>query len=83
MKYAIIVLRDIKANTHKPPMFVPNINAAIRDLRDMVNDPNGKDDWQRHPEDFELWHYGNWDLETSEFEITEQKQLLAMSTLKG
>lgn len=82
MKYHIIAMRDIKANLHKPPIFVPNINVAIRDITDMVNMAEGKEDWQRHPEDFELWQLGTWDHETAVFEGEPRKQLLALSTLK-
>ena len=94
MRVKIIALRDIKTNIYKPTMFVNNINVAIRDLRDMVNDQDTsrpKEDWQRHPEDFELWELGEWETETGQFFVevdTEQddwtnKQLLALSTLKG
>lgn len=84
MMLSIIVLRDIKADCYKAPMFVPNINAAIRDLTDMVNDPQGKEEWQRHPEDFELYEVGQWGNGDCAFQIrNDYKQLLALSTLKG
>lgn len=83
MKYQILILRDVKADLYKAPMFVPNINAAIRDLRDMVNDPNGKEDWQRHPEDFELLQSGCWDSANGRYIDEPPKQLLALSTLKN
>lgn len=88
MKLQIISLRDIKANLYNIPIFTPNINATLRDLRDMVNEPGGKEAWQKHPEDFELWHIGEWDNESADFNVRaayapahEPKQLLALSTL--
>lgn len=89
MKLQIISLRDIKANIYNIPIFTPNINATLRDLRDMVNDPQGKEAWQKHPEDFELWHIGEWETDNGQFLFpdgvsnSDHKQLLALSTLKA
>lgn len=85
MKYYILAIRDIKANVYDAPLFVANINAAIRDLTDMVNDKEPQRTWQRHPEDFELWQLGEWDNENAGFAATdaERKQLLALSTLSN
>lgn len=90
MKYSIIVLRDIKANTHLPPMFVPNINAAIRDLAEVINEPKSERTpvWARHPDDFELISCGEWDAESNYFDTphdgshTDTQQLVLLSTLK-
>lgn len=88
-KYHIIVLKDIVANTYKAPMFVPNIQAAIRDLRDMINNPEMKEDFCRHPEDFELVETGAWDSDTNWWDTphdgshTEERQLVALRTLKA
>lgn len=60
MKLQIIALRDIKANVYGQPMFVPNIGAAIRNFGDQVQDPNSGP-LHKHPEDFELWHLGEYD----------------------
>lgn len=91
MKLHILSLRDIKANLYNIPIFTPNIQVTLRDLRDLVNDPQGKENWQKHPEDFELWELGEWDTETATFwveaayqeDVKPQKQLLALSTLKA
>lgn len=61
----IIVLRDIKANVYGQPVFVPNIGAAIRSFGDQIKDPNAGD-LNKHPEDFELWHIGEYDDATGE-----------------
>lgn len=84
MKLFILSLRDIKANLYNIPIFTPNINVTLRDLRDLVNDPQGKENWQKHPEDFELWELGTWDTETAEWDDQDgRKQLLALSTMKA
>lgn len=91
MKFHVICLRDIKGNQHEAPMFVNNIQVAIRDISDMINDPEKRFNWQKHPEDFELWHLGLWDNESAEFTSDDDetdihkatyRQLLALSTLK-
>lgn len=69
MKMYILVLRDIKANYFLPPMFVPNIFAAQRDLADELQRPDNTSAPARHPEDFELWQLGEYDTETARFEV--------------
>lgn len=56
----VIVLRDIKANAYGQPAFVPNIGSAIRDFGDQIKKPEAGA-LHAHPEDFELWHIGEYD----------------------
>lgn len=83
MKLFVVALRDIKADQYNVPIFTPNINVMLRDLRDLVNDHQGKENWQKHPEDFELWEIGTWETGDGEFDLPGPKQLLALSTLKA
>lgn len=83
MKHTILVLRDIKANYFLPPMFAPNVGVAIRQLTDAINSGEKAFDWQKHPEDFELYELGNWESETNDWELNGQKQLYTLSALKA
>jgi hypothetical protein len=60
MTLILLALRDLKSGLWKPPMAVANIPAALRDLADMMGDANNKEDWARHPEDFELYNIGSY-----------------------
>lgn len=77
-----IGLRDIKANQHLPPMFTPNIAVGLRDLADMVNDKAGTMVWQKHPEDFEIYHLFDWETDTGKIDQEHYKQLMVLSALK-
>ena len=84
MKHSILIMRDIKANYYLPPMFAPNIGVAIRQLGDALRDAQPQFDWQKHPEDFELWNVGTWESDTAEFVIFEEEMSLGLlSALKG
>lgn len=89
MKHTILVLRDIKANYFLPPMFAPNIGVALRNLTDAINSNEKQMDWQKHPEDFELYQWGEWDSDNCHFDTphdgshTEPKQLYLLSALKA
>lgn len=89
MKMHILVMRDIKANVYLPPIFVPNIFAAQRELGDMINGNDKREPWQKHPEDFELIHAGDWDSDNNSFDTphdgsgTEEKQICVLSALKA
>lgn len=84
MNHKILVLRDIKANYYLPPMFAPNLGVALRQLTDAINANEKQFDWQKHPEDFELYEFGEWDSDTCAFQlIPEPKQLYLLSALKA
>lgn len=85
MQMIIIAFRDIKADTYLPPAFVPNVNAAIRDIATEINKAESPFIWAKYPEDHELWRLGTWESESAEFVLRDEKpkQLLVLSTLKG
>jgi len=79
MKMHIITLRDLKANVYLPPMYVPNLFAAQREISDVLNGTE-KREWAKHPEDFELLHSGDWDTETNRYELKENPQQICVLT---
>lgn len=87
MQLKIIVIRDIRANVHGIPMFVPNIAVALRQLGDQINEPANKDPVAMHPEDFEIWELGTYDDERGWFETehdashTQRRQICACKDL--
>lgn len=55
----IISVRDKKAEAFAAPVVVPTKGIAIRGFSDAVQ--SGKGDISNHPEDFALYHVGNFD----------------------
>lgn len=76
MKMQVIATRDIVANVYGPPMFVVHIGQSIRGFGDECQRKEKGNVLGEHPEDFELWHLGEWDDETADFEpLVPRKQI--------
>lgn len=78
MKLQVLATRDIVANVYGQPMFVPHIGMAIRSFGDECKRKEPGNVLAQHPEDFELWHLGEYDDETgalTPFPFSERKQL--------
>lgn len=68
MKMQIVATRDIVANLYGQPMFVPTLGQAIRSFGDgCQNTGDANNILAKHPQDFELWHLGEYDDETGRF----------------
>lgn len=59
MKFAMIAIYDVKAHAFLTPFFQMNLQIAVRSFGDVANDPGSV--VCRNPEDFILYHLGNWD----------------------
>lgn len=59
-------LYDNKALTYHQPFYAPTDGAAIRALRELVEDTNTQ--MGRHPGDFVLYCVGEWDDQFGRFE---------------
>lgn len=79
MKLQIFVIRDSKSNSYGNPMFLQTPGTAIRSLSDEVN-KNKESMVYNHPEDFELFHLGEWDAITSRFELFTDPRSLGVCT---
>jgi hypothetical protein len=66
MKLMVFSLRDVKAGTFLTPMFVPTVGLALRTLSDELNraSPDPSNVLAHHPEDFELFHIGDFETDT-------------------
>jgi len=67
MKLQIIAIRDIKADCYGQPNFVASIGAAIRSFGDECQREDQNNMLWKHPEDFELYHLGEYDDSCGEF----------------
>lgn len=57
---------DIKALQYYPPFFASTDGAAVRNVKDLVNDMNTQ--VGRHPADFQLFCIGTYDDSNAHFE---------------
>lgn len=76
MKYVVVVVRDSAAVVYGVPMFVGSIGAAIRSFSDEVQNPREGNMLNKHPEDFELYHLGDYDDAVAEFMTEGPPKLL-------
>ena len=60
-----VVIFDKKAMSYQVPFTVPNFVTATRELDRVVN--SGKGDFSDFPEDFALYHIGDFNELTGEF----------------
>lgn len=61
MKLQMVALRDTVANVYNQPNFVPHLGMAIRSFGDECQRQEKGNVMAAHPEDFELWHIGEYD----------------------
>lgn len=77
----IVAIRDIKADLWFNPTIVQTLGGAIRAFGDECAKPPGDNNpLAQHPEDYELYHLGEWDETQGTFELlAKPKQLAAGS----
>lgn len=68
MRYKILCIRDRAADTFGQPMFFPQIGQAVRGFSDEIKRVHENNNMNKHPEDFDLFHMGEWDDEAGTFE---------------
>jgi len=59
MLMKVFSLHDLKAGTFMQPFFFPSVGQAVRAVLDLATDMGTL--VARHPEDFVLYHLGDWD----------------------
>ena len=63
MKTQAFAVHDRAAEVYNPPMFLPAKGQAIRQFDDLANNPDSP--INKHPEDYTLYHIGEFDDETA------------------
>lgn len=83
MKLQIFVVRDSKANTFGNPFFLSSVGVAVRSLSDEINRQQDPTTLSNHPEDFELYHLGEYDPIPGRFELfPDPRSVTVCSQLK-
>lgn len=73
-KLAVVAVRDSAVDAFMRPLFVPTLGLGTRVFSDEVNRKDGE--MSRHPDDYDLYHLGEWDEHTGRFFSLEQPQLI-------
>jgi len=61
MLVQIFAIYDSKAESYLQPFFSQTRGSAIRAFTDSVNDTTGESQFAKHPEDYTLFHLGEFD----------------------
>lgn len=64
MKYQMLSIRDTKADYYNQVITMKTIDEAVRALGELVTDQRSM--IARHPEDYDLYHLGQFDDQTGE-----------------
>lgn len=66
-------IRDIKMDMFQRPFFMPNRASAIRAFGDAIR--NKDTPMAAHPEDYELFHVGQFEEQTAQYESFVPSQI--------
>lgn len=78
MKLVLCSVKDRAADAYARPMFVPSTGVAIRSFSDEVNRAADDNQLYNHPDDFDLYEFGEFDDNTGQFALHEQPKLLSL-----
>lgn len=81
MNHEIYSVRDVKADAHNRPFFVPNRAVALRALTDSIL--NADNDLAKHPEDYQLYYLGTYDDSTGTINAVPAEHVLNLIDLLG
>lgn len=77
MKLQVCAIYDSKARAFLFPMFFGHVDLAKRSFSDAANKP--EHGFSNNPEDFTLFHLGEWDDGTGKFQEFEQHRNLGLA----
>jgi len=76
MKLIVVSVLDVAAQAYGRPAFVPALGAAVRSFSDEVNRSSADNVMFNHPEDFQLFHLGEFDDSSGTFSMLSTPSLL-------
>lgn len=78
MRLAVLAIRDRAANAFDRPMFFTSLGAALRAFGDEINRVDLNNNLNKHPEDFDLYHLGEYDDENASFTMNAQPKQIGI-----
>lgn len=80
MRYVVMAVRDVKADSFARPMFVQSEGTGLRSFGDEVNREARDNLLHTHPEDFELYVLGTYEEETGAFALESRPRQVAVGS---
>jgi len=78
MKLVLCSVKDRAADAFGRPMFVPSTGVAIRSFSDEINRQDAENQLYNHPDDFDLFEFGEFDDNNGKFTIYDEPKLLSL-----
>lgn len=75
MKLNIYSIYDDTAKAYMQPFFLHNHALAVRAFTDQINQENSQNPLSLHPEQFTLFHVGEFDDQTGNLELRDHQSL--------
>lgn len=73
MKQKILAVKDRAIDAFLQPFFTPALGAGIRAFQDEIS--NEQSPMHKHPDDYDLYHLGEFDTSTGEFSTIQPQQI--------
>lgn len=81
MKMQLVAIYDRKSESFISMEPTPHIGVATRALGEIVSKPS-EHNLHKWPEDFSLWHVGEWDTSSGVITPMEKNKIVEASTMK-
>ena len=78
MKLVLCSVKDRASDAYGRPMFVPSTGVAIRSFSDEINRQDAENQLYNHPDDFDLYEFGEFDDNTGRFNLYEDPKLISL-----
>lgn len=78
MIYKILAIRDRAADVFGTPIFTASTGGAIRSFSDEINTPREGNNFNKHPDDFDLYYLGTFNDEAAEFDLLKKPEQVAV-----
>lgn len=77
----MLAVRDGATKTYNQPIFAQR-GQVVRELTDIVNDEDKPHNFNKHPEDFTLYHVGYWHPQHGMVEEVSPIKIISLVDLK-
>ena len=78
MKLVLCSVKDRAADAYGRPMFVPSTGVAIRSFSDEINRQDAENQLYNHPDDFDLYEFGEFDDNNGKFNLYDEPKLISL-----
>lgn len=78
MKTQCVAIHDRALDAFGRPFYVQTIGQAVRSFQDELNRAHDENNLYKHPEDFDLYHLGEYDDQTGQHTNNEEPTQIAI-----